>query len=90
MNPDHPRYNPLLAAAVTAWEAFETEEAQNEYRNKNSRKSIEAWLENNAGKIPKLFQKIGVVSNISKNAAEKISEVANWNKIGAQKKAGDS
>jgi hypothetical protein len=51
MNPDHLRYNPLLAAAVTAWEAFETEEVQSEYRSTNSRKSIEAWLENNAGKM---------------------------------------
>jgi len=86
MNPEHLRYNPLLAAAVTAWEAFETKEVQNEYRNKNSRIAIEAWLGKNAENIPKLFQKIGVVSKISKNAAEKISEVANWNKIGAQKK----
>ena len=42
MNPEHLRYNPLLAAAVTVWEAFEAEDVKNEYRNKNSRKSIEA------------------------------------------------
>ena len=90
MNPDHPRYNPLLAAAVTAWEAFETEEVQKEYRNKNSRISIEAWLKKHAGSIPQLFKKLGVKSEISTNAAQIVSAVTNWNKIGAQKKDSDN
>ena len=89
MNPDHRRYNPLLAAAVTVWEAFEAEDVRNEYRNKNSRISIETWLADNAGKIPELFRKLGVASKISKNAAEKISEITNWNKPGTPKKDSD-
>ena len=79
MNPDHPRYSPELAMAVTAWEAFDG-------KDKVTQADIERWTKEHAKDFPKLLKVVKGKLSISVSASERISTVVSWNKAGRPSK----
>jgi hypothetical protein len=79
MNPDHPRYSPELAMAVTAWEALEGKDNAIE-------EEIEEWIKEHAKDISKFLNIKEVETGIAKNKLERISTVVGWNGPGRRRK----
>lgn len=71
LDSDHPRYAPKLAAAVTAWRAFDDPEAQ---KAKTPKQAIMKWLRENARR----FELSDEDGNPIESAIEEVAKIANW------------
>lgn len=76
LDKNHPRYAPMLAAAIKAWEAV------TDPNGRGTRQALEKWLRENAA----TFGMTDEQGNPVNQAIEDCSKVANWNKTGGAPK----
>jgi len=71
LDPNHPRYSPKLAAAVSAWFAIEDETSLN---GRSAKQVLEKWLRENAAK----FNLSNEDGKPNEKGIEECAKVANW------------
>lgn len=78
LDPNHPRYSGRLAAAIRAWEAMED---QNLMSGKSPKAAMADWLNQNCKEFGLVYN-----GNVSNEAIERVSYVANWQTEGGSPK----
>jgi hypothetical protein len=70
LNPEHPRYAPKLAAAVTAWQSFE----ELPVSGRSPKQALSKWLREHAAE----FGLSDDEGNPNETGIEEVAKVANW------------
>jgi hypothetical protein len=78
LNPEHPRYAPKLAAAVTAWQSFE----KLPISGRSPKQVLSKWLREHAAK----FGLSDDEGNPNETGIEEVAKVANWQPAGGAPK----
>lgn len=71
LDPEHPRYSPKLAAAISAWLAINDESA---LKGKSAKQALDKWLRENAAK----FNLSDEEGKPNEKGIDECAKVANW------------